>query len=163
MNSNYPSQRYNEGGPIQLPPRKKKNTGKVLLSVVIAIVLCAFGGIIFGIVAAGAKKASDDINNSVDLQPENVKAKVEITNCKPDQYGMVEIEYTLTNAGTDTGSFQVQFNVVTPKGDVRLAETHGAANKVPAGGIVKGSATAVMENPKNSKGAKCVIGDIQSF
>jgi hypothetical protein len=112
-------------------PAKRRSVWPWMLAGAAVLVLLMCGGIV-ALVGAGGKAVNDQIEHgSTDLV-----SHVTITSCKTDQFGFVEIGYTVKNASAEAESYLIMFGIKDQAG-VRVGEAHGAVNELGAGQTAK--------------------------
>jgi hypothetical protein len=103
--------------------------------------LCGFGAL--ALISAGGKAVVDEVSR----QSAGRQADITITGCKPDQFGLVRIDYTVHNSSALAQDYLPGFNVESKTGTV-YGQTADVVSNLAAGGDYQGSAVASIGAPR---------------
>lgn len=126
----------------QLYPAPRRNRWWIWVVAASCAALCGFGAL--ALAGAGGKAVVDEVGR----QSADRQADVKITGCSADQFGLVEVKYTVHNSGTDAQSYLPAFNIESKTGVV-YGQTMDVVTDLAPGKDYQGSAISSVNNRKD--------------
>lgn len=135
-------------------PRKSRKglwIGLAIGGVVLIMLTCLGACALFA-------KGADEVGNQIEREKQAKAASVQITKCKKNVIGGMDIEFSVKNDTDKPQSYWLQFEVINKAGE-RVGEAHGILNDVGPGVTAK-SQTVTLEDVGNTDGATCRLVDV---
>lgn len=117
---------------VAQPPKRRK--WPIIVGAIVVAVFAACG---LGVLALGG--AAKEVHNQTVQQTNDIK----MTSCKADEFGMVDVTYTITNSASVSETYVPHFQFQDASGAV-IGDAYDISSSVAPGKVYKGKTTGTI-------------------